>query len=180
MSLSRGVSMEQRLQDIASFFNPISGMGVVGGVSDMPPYPHYPTHPYSYQSAAGIPAPPPQHAQYPPPPPPHPHHPHSHHAMLHANATLGDICTPTQPHYGHNLGSAVTSSMHLTNASHDADGGASASAGAAGGNVGAYKMEHDMMYYTNASSDMNHTTEGFINSILNDEDLQLMDMNDSK
>lgn len=200
MSLSRGVSMEQRLQDIASFFNPISSMGVVGGVSDMPPYPHYPTHPYSYQGAAGIPAPP-QHAQYPPPPPPHPHH-HSHHAMLHANATLGDIC-PTQPHYGHNLGSAVTSSMHLTNSSHDADGGAAASAGAASGNVGAYKMEHDMMYYTvsgqmillqymflnkmfclfflqNSSSDMNHTTEGFINSILNDEDLHLMDMNDSE
>nr|XP_036217509.1 segmentation protein cap'n'collar isoform X3 [Bactrocera oleae] len=176
MSLSRGVSMEQRLQDIASFFNPISSMGVVGGVSDMPPYPHYPTHPYSYQGAAGIPAPP-QHAQYPPPPPPHPHH-HSHHAMLHANATLGDIC-PTQPHYGHNLGSAVTSSMHLTNSSHEADGGAAAAAGAAGGNVGAYKMEHDMMYYTNSSSDMNHTTEGFINSILNDEDLHLMDMNDS-
>ncbi|XP_050317499.1 segmentation protein cap'n'collar isoform X2 [Bactrocera neohumeralis] len=176
MSLSRGVSMEQRLQDIASFFNPISSMGVVGGVSDMPPYPHYPTHPYSYQGAAGIPAPP-QHAQYPPPPPPHSHH-HSHHAMLHANATLGDIC-PTQPHYGHNLGSAVTSSMHLTNSSHEADAGAAASAGAAGGNVGAYKMEHDMMYYTNSSSDMNHTTEGFINSILNDEDLHLMDMNDS-
>nr|AIN41793.1 transcription factor cap and collar [Bactrocera dorsalis] len=174
MSLSRGVSMEQRLQDIASFFNPISSMGVVGGVSDMPPYPHYPTHPYSYQGAAGIPAPP-QHAQYPPPPPPH-HH--SHHAMLYANATLGDIC-PTQPHYGHNLGSAVTSSMHLTNSSHEADAGAAASAGAAGGNVGAYKMEHDMMYYTNSSSDMNHTTEGFINSILNDEDLHLMDMNDS-
>ncbi|XP_049304194.1 segmentation protein cap'n'collar isoform X3 [Bactrocera dorsalis] len=174
MSLSRGVSMEQRLQDIASFFNPISSMGVVGGVSDMPPYPHYPTHPYSYQGAAGIPAPP-QHAQYPPPPPPH-HH--SHHAMLHANASLGDIC-PTQPHYGHNLGSAVTSSMHLTNSSHEADAGAAASAGAAGGNVGAYKMEHDMMYYTNSSSDMNHTTEGFINSILNDEDLHLMDMNDS-
>ncbi|XP_018803055.1 PREDICTED: segmentation protein cap'n'collar isoform X2 [Bactrocera latifrons] len=176
MSLSRGVSMEQRLQDIASFFNPISSMGVVGGVSDMPPYPHYPTHPYSYQGAAGIPAPP-QHAQYPPPPPPHSHH-HSHHAMLHANATLGDIC-PTQPHYGHNLGSAVTSSMHLTNSSHEADAGAAASAGAAGGNVGAYKMEHDMMYYTNSSSDMNHTTDGFINSILNDEDLHLMDMNDS-
>ncbi|XP_053946353.1 segmentation protein cap'n'collar isoform X2 [Anastrepha ludens] len=173
MSLSRGVSMEQRLQDIASFFNPISGMGVVGGVSDMPPYPHYPSHPYSYQGAAGIPAPP-QHAQYPPPPPPHPHH-HSHHAMLHANATLGDIC-PTQPHYGHNLGSAVSSSMHLTNSSHDAEGGTTS---AAGSNAGAYKMEHDMMYYTNASSDMNHTTEGFINSILNDEDLHLMDMNDS-
>ncbi|XP_067618210.1 segmentation protein cap'n'collar isoform X2 [Eurosta solidaginis] len=167
MSLSRGVSMEQRLQDIASFFNPISSMGV-----DMPPYPHYPTHPYPYQSTA------PQHAQYPPPPPPppHPHH-HSHHAMLHANGTLGDIC-PTQPHYGHNLGSAVTSSMHLTNSSHEADGGP-AGAAASNNGGGPYKMEHDMMYYGNTSSDMNHTTEGFINSILNDEDLHLMDMNDS-
>jgi len=130
MPLSRGVSMEQRLQDIASLFNPIPSMGVVGGVSDMPPYPHYPTHHYGYQTG------PPQHAQYPPPPPP-PHHPHGHHAMLHPNASLGDLC-PSQPHYGHNLGSAVSSSMHLTNASHDTDAASS----------GAYKMEHDMMYYS--------------------------------
>ncbi|XP_073815566.1 NFE2 like bZIP transcription factor cap-n-collar isoform X7 [Musca autumnalis] len=157
MPLSRGVSMEQRLQDIASLFNP---MGVVGGVSEMSPYPHYPTHPYTYQSA-------PQHAQYPPPPP-HPHHHHHAAAMLHPNASLGDLCS-TQPHYGHNLGSAVSSSMHLTNSTHDSD-----VTGAVGG---AYKMEHDMMYYSNASSDMNHTTDGFINSILNDEDLHLMDMN---
>ncbi|XP_058982995.1 segmentation protein cap'n'collar isoform X1 [Musca domestica] len=166
MPLSRGVSMEQRLQDIASLFNPIPSMGVVGGVSEMSPYPHYPTHPYTYQSA-------PQHAQYPPPPP----HPHHHHhaaaaAMLHPNASLGDLCS-TQPHYGHNLGSAVSSSMHLTNSTHDSDV-TGVGAGAVGG---AYKMEHDMMYYSNASSDMNHTTDGFINSILNDEDLHLMDMN---
>lgn len=32
----------------------------------------------------------------------------------------------------------------------------------------------------NTSSDMNHTTDGFINSIFNDEDLHLMDMTDSK
>ncbi|XP_075147822.1 NFE2 like bZIP transcription factor cap-n-collar isoform X2 [Haematobia irritans] len=167
MPLSRGVSMEQRLQDIASLFNPIPSMGVVGGVSEMSPYSHYPTHPYSYQGG-------PQHAQYPPPPP-HPHH-HHHHAaaaaMLHPNASLGDLCS-TQPHYGHNLGSAVTSSMHLTNSTHDSDV-TGVGAGAVGG---AYKMEHDMMYYSNASSDMNHTTDGFINSILNDEDLHLMDMN---
>ncbi|XP_065371841.1 segmentation protein cap'n'collar isoform X2 [Calliphora vicina] len=169
-TLSRAVSMEHRFQDIASLFNP---MGVVGGVSEMSPYPHYPSHPYSYQSG-------PQHAQYPPPPP-HPHH-HHHHAaaaaMLHPNASLGELC-PSQPHYGHNLGSAVSSSMHLTNSSHESDV-SGVGAGAVGGsapNIGAYKMEHDMMYYSNASSDMNHTTDGFINSILNDEDLHLMDMN---
>lgn len=38
--------MEQRLQDIANFFNPIPGMGM--GVGEMPPYSHYPTH-YPYQ-----------------------------------------------------------------------------------------------------------------------------------
>lgn len=34
----------------------------------------------------------------------------------------------------------------------------------------------------NGSSEMNHTTEGFLSSILNDEDLQLMDiaMNEGK
>ncbi|KAL9891797.1 NFE2 like bZIP transcription factor cap-n-collar isoform 2-T9 [Glossina fuscipes fuscipes] len=167
MPLSRGVSVEQRLQDIASLFNP---MGVVGGVSEMSPYSHYPTHHYSYQSAT-------QHAQYPPPPPPPPPHPHHHHhaTVLHPNASLGELCS-AQPHYGHNLGSAVSSSMHLTNSTHDAD---ISGVGAVGGvsNVGAYKMEHDMLYYSNATSDMNHTTDGFINSILNDEDLHLMDMN---
>lgn len=131
-TLSRAVSMEHRFQDIASLFNP---MGVVGGVSEMTPYSHYPTHHYSYQSG-------PQHGQYPPPPPP-PHSHHHHHAMLHPNASLGDLCS-TQPHYGHNLGSAVTSSMHLTNSSHDSDI-SGVGAGAVGGT---YKMEHDMMYYS--------------------------------
>lgn len=140
-SLSRAVSMEHRFQDIASLFNP---MGVVGGVSDMSPhYPHhYPTHPYSYQSG-------PQHAQYPPPPPPPPHPHHHHHtaAMLHPNASLGDLCS-TQPHYGHNLGSAVSSSMHLTNSTHDSDVSGVGAVGGSGANIGAYKMEHDMMYYS--------------------------------
>lgn len=40
--------MEQRLQDIASLFNPIPGMGVGMGPADMAPYSHYPSH-YSYQ-----------------------------------------------------------------------------------------------------------------------------------
>ncbi|CAD7077327.1 unnamed protein product [Hermetia illucens] len=147
--LTRGVSMEQRLQDIANLFNPLPAMGVGMGVSEMSPYSHYPTH-YPYQGGPAIP----QHGQFP--------HP-SHHPVLH-NASLADLGA-TQPHYGHNLGSAVSSSMHLTNSSHETDSGASG-----------YKMEHDMMYYSNTSSELNHTTDGFINSILNDEDLQLMDM----
>ncbi|XP_055382451.1 segmentation protein cap'n'collar [Condylostylus longicornis] len=138
--LSRGVSMEQRLQDIASLFNP---MGV--GVGEMAPYSHYPS-PY-YQSG-----PPMQHGQFP------------HHPVLHNSSLAAELGGP-QPHYGHNLGSAVTSSMHLTNASHENDASGTA-----------YKMEHDMMYYSNTSSELNHTADGFINSILNDEDLQLMDM----
>lgn len=48
MPLSRAVSMEQRLQDIAHLFNPIPGMGVGMGVGDVSSYPHYPSH-YSYQ-----------------------------------------------------------------------------------------------------------------------------------
>lgn len=45
---------------------------------------------------------------------------------------------PQQPHYvGSNLGSAVSSSMHLTNSSHDSDGG-----------VSGYKMDSEMMYYS--------------------------------
>ncbi|XP_068154044.1 segmentation protein cap'n'collar isoform X1 [Drosophila tropicalis] len=178
--LNRSVSME-RLQDFATYFSPIPNM-------DMAPYPHYPS--YSYQSPTSG-APTAQHpsTQYghggalqPPPPPPPPHHHHGHHAaaaaaMLHPTSTLGDICSSAtgQPHYGHNLGSAVSSSMHLTNSSHEADAGAAAAAAVAGN---AYKMEHDIMYYGNASSDINQT-DGFMNSIFTDEDLHLMDMNES-
>jgi len=140
--LNRSVSME-RLQDFATYFSPIPSM--VGGVSDMSPYPHhYPGYSYQATPSNGAPGTPGQHGQYgsgataplQPPPPPPPHHA----AMLHhPNAALGDICPTGQPHYGHNLGSAVTSSMHLTNSSHEADGAAAAAA--------AYKVEHDLMYY---------------------------------
>lgn len=69
----------------------------------------------------------------------HHHHPHSHPAVLH-NASLADIAAqPAGPHhYGSNLGSAVASSMHLTNSTSETDAGNQT-----------YKMEHDpMMYYT--------------------------------
>jgi nuclear factor erythroid 2, invertebrate len=68
----------------------------------------------------------------------HPHHPHSHPAVLH-NASLADIAPQptTSHHYTSNLGSAVATSMHLTNSSSESDAGNST-----------YKMEHDMMYYS--------------------------------
>ncbi|XP_058449720.1 segmentation protein cap'n'collar isoform X2 [Malaya genurostris] len=146
--LSRAVSVEQRWQDLANLLSFPPGMGVGMGVGEMPPahpHPHYPPH-YSYQSTGAIP----QHGQY-----------HTHAAVL-QNASLADI-GPTQPHYGPNLGSAVATSMHLTNSTSETDAGATG-----------YKMDHEMMYYSNASSEMNHT-DGFLNSIL-DDDLQLMDI----
>uniref|UniRef100_U5EX80 Putative bzip transcription factor nrf1 n=1 Tax=Corethrella appendiculata TaxID=1370023 RepID=U5EX80_9DIPT len=144
--LTRAVSMEQRWQDIANLFSFQPGMGM--GVGEMPtPHPHYPTH-YPYQATTI-----PQHSQFG-------HHPHPH--VLH-NASLADITQP-QPHYGQNLGSALSSSMHLTNSTSETDAGATG-----------YKVEQDMMYYSNTSSELNHTADGFLNSIL-DEDLNLMDM----
>uniref|UniRef100_A0A2M4DKG2 Putative bzip transcription factor nrf1 n=1 Tax=Anopheles darlingi TaxID=43151 RepID=A0A2M4DKG2_ANODA len=152
--LTRAVSMEQRWQDLANLLSFPPGMGVGMGVADMPPahpshaHPHYPAHYPSYQPSGGLG---PQHGQY--------HHP----AVL-QNASLADIA-PAQPHYGANLGSAVATSMHLTNSTSETDAGSSG-----------YKMDPEMMYYSNAStSEMNHT-DGFLNSILNDEDLQLMDI----
>lgn len=63
-----------------------------------------------------------------------------------ANQTIGSIGSaippiPTQQsHYATpNLGSAVSSSMHLTNSSHDGD---------VLGATSNYKTEHDMMYYS--------------------------------
>lgn len=139
--------MEQRLQDIANLFNPLPGMGVGMGVGDMPTYPHYPTSHYAYQvnftsnykiysninyffCFLNVQSNSAQNGQFA--------HPHPHSAVLHHNASLADLGAQ-QPHYGGNLGNAVSSSMHLTNASHDSD---SASAGG-------YKMDHDnMMYYS--------------------------------
>uniref|UniRef100_A0A182NN60 BZIP domain-containing protein n=1 Tax=Anopheles dirus TaxID=7168 RepID=A0A182NN60_9DIPT len=153
--LSRAVSMEQRWQDLANLLSFPPGMGVGMGVADMPPahpsHAHYPSHYPSYQPSGGMAGP--QHGQY--------HHP-SHAAVL-QNASLADI-SPAQPHYGANLGSAVATSMHLTNSTSETDAGTSG-----------YKMDPEMMYYSNTSSEMNHT-DGFLNSILNDEDLQLMDI----
>lgn len=98
------------------------------------------------QSASQLP----QHDQYPP----HPH-PHSHMALH--NVSLADLganqttlasgsagpsaaMASQQAHYATpNLGSAVSSSMHLTNSSHESD-----VVGAASG----YKMDHDMLYYS--------------------------------
>ncbi|CAO1419455.1 unnamed protein product [Diamesa tonsa] len=140
--LSRTVSMEQRWQDLANLLSFPPGMGTSGSIS--------------------------QHGQFAHPLPHHHHHAHSHSAVLH-NASLAEIASQPPPHhiqpYSPNLGSAVASSMHLTNSTSETDAGNST-----------YKMEHDLMYYSNTSSEMNHTNDGFLNSILNDEDLQLMDM----
>lgn len=69
---------------------------------------------------------------------------------------------------GTNLANAVATSMNLTNSS-EPIGEATAS--------GHYKLEpsHDLMYYQNTTSELNQT-DGFLSSILNDEELQLMDM----
>ncbi|KAL0129954.1 hypothetical protein PUN28_001903 [Cardiocondyla obscurior] len=109
----------------------------------------------------------------------HPAHPgypghgisHSHYeaqrnVLLH-NPTLappvGDL-NSTGPY--HNV--AVATSMNLTNSSEPmgAESGAS------------YKSEpNDMMYYHTPTTDsINQTTDGFLSSLLNDEDLHLMDM----
>lgn len=75
-----------------------------------------------------------QHSQYGH----HHHHPHSHPAVLH-NASLAEIASQpaSSHHYSSNLGSAVASSMHLTNSTSETDAGNTS-----------YKMEHDMMYYS--------------------------------
>lgn len=68
----------------------------------------------------------------------HHHHPHSHPAVLH-NASLAEIASQpaSSHHYSSNLGSAVATSMHLTNSTSETDAGNST-----------YKMEHDLMYYS--------------------------------
>lgn len=161
--------MEQRRLEFSSFFSPLPGMGVGMNVPDMAAYPHYPPH-YPYQvsesstlflkkknfyllngftlsfvflnkqGASSLS----QHDQYA-----------SQHMAIHnaaasemaANQSIGSIGTSIpslaaqQQHYPiPNLGTAVSSSMHLTNSSHDSD-----VLGAASTN---YKTDEDMMYYS--------------------------------
>lgn len=152
--------MEQRRLDIASLFSPLPGMSVGMNVSDMATYSHYPPH-YSYQvntsnyfrnanhlltqsisnmqGATSLP----QHDQYTA---------HQHMALsgdMGANQMVGSIGStippmPTQQsHYASpNLGTAVSSSMHLTNSSHEND---------VLGATSTYKSDHDMMYYSVSS-----------------------------
>ncbi|XP_011143717.1 segmentation protein cap'n'collar isoform X2 [Harpegnathos saltator] len=96
----------------------------------------------------------------------HSHYEAQRNVLLH-NPTLappvGDL-NSTGPY--HNV--AVATSMNLTNSSEPmgAESGAT------------YKSEpSDMMYYhTPAADSINQTTDGFLSSLLNDEDLHLMDM----
>lgn len=161
MPFVRTMSMEQRWQDLANLLS-LPSPGDTGG---MPPHPfahhhhHHPAlHNYSHPHGHGM-----------------TYGPDATRGVLLHNATLnppmGDI-NGTGPYTnigGTNLGSAVATSMNLTNSSEPMGEH----------NVGPhYKIEtpHDMLYYPNPSSEMNQTTEGFLSSILNDEDLQLMDM----
>ncbi|KAL7640065.1 UNVERIFIED_CONTAM: hypothetical protein RMT77_009479 [Armadillidium vulgare] len=95
--------------------------------------------------------------QPPPPPPPPPPIPDSH------NIT-----------YANSIGASshlVASSMNLANNSDISNN-----------DHQHYKMEtsstipQDIMYYQNSGTEMNQSTDGFLSSILNDEDLQLMDI----
>ncbi|TGZ51279.1 segmentation protein cap'n'collar isoform X3 [Temnothorax longispinosus] len=147
MPFVRAMSMEQRWQDLASL------LSLPGGPDHFahPAHPGYPGHGIS-----------------------HSHYEAQRNVLLH-NPTLappvGDL-NSTGPYHNvggsSNLGSAVATSMNLTNSSEPmgAESGAS------------YKSEpNDMMYYHAPATDsMNQTTDGFLSSLLNDEDLHLMDM----
>ncbi|XP_075223334.1 NFE2 like bZIP transcription factor cap-n-collar isoform X2 [Lycorma delicatula] len=163
MPYVRTMSMEQRWQDLANLLS----------LPD-PNHPYHHLHPHPGSPYPGSPYPGGSPGSY---------HGHSHsgaetastrNVLLH-NATLappiGDLNSTSTPYSSlshSNLGSAVATSMNLTNSSEPMG---SDPPGAS------FKMENqDMMYYQNGSSEMNHTTEGFLSSILNDEDLQLMDM----
>nr|XP_018900664.1 PREDICTED: segmentation protein cap'n'collar isoform X3 [Bemisia tabaci] len=189
MSYMRPMNMEQqqRWQDLANFLSlPESPYQHHAAAAAAAYHPAHPAHPGHHPAH-------PPHGGHPGHPHGHPangsyhHHHHHHHNMTSAlpqpdrsvllhNATLappvGDLnssCPYPTIGANSNFGSAVATSMNLTNSSEpigNENSGAS------------FKMEpssHDMMYYQNSSSEINQT-DGFLSSILNDEDLQLMDM----
>ncbi|XP_020288478.1 segmentation protein cap'n'collar isoform X2 [Pseudomyrmex gracilis] len=147
MPFMRAMGMEQRWQDIASLLS-------LPGAPDHfahPAHPGYPGHGIS-----------------------HSHYEAQRNVLLH-NPTLappvGDL-NSTGPYHNvggsSNLGSAVATSMNLTNSSEPmgAESGAT------------YKSEpNDMMYYhAPPTTEPINQTDGFLSSLLNDEDLHLMDM----
>ncbi|XP_063707074.1 segmentation protein cap'n'collar isoform X2 [Culicoides brevitarsis] len=142
--LGRTLSMEQRFTDFPNLFSFPHGMGMGMSVGDMASNPHYASH-FPYQSSQQF------------------AHPHS--SMLQHNPSLDLGLPPHQSHYPSNLGTAVASSMNLTNSTSDSDGATG----------GSYKMEHDLYYYSNTSSEMNQTDD-FMNPMMHDEGLQHMDM----
>ncbi|CAH0561854.1 unnamed protein product [Brassicogethes aeneus] len=160
MPFVRTVSMEQRWQDLANLLSlPNPGDGSIHHHAFSHHHHHAALHNYTHPHAHGI-------AGY---------GPDAARGVLLHNATLnppmGDL-NSTVPAYGNlggtNLGNAVATSMNLTNSSEPMGDSTAAPH---------YKLEptHDMMYYQNSSSELNQT-DGFLSSILNDEDLQLMDM----
>ncbi|KAJ9582429.1 hypothetical protein L9F63_003227, partial [Diploptera punctata] len=158
MPYVRTMSMEQRWQDLANLLSLPSPGDATAAMAH--PFVHHHHHHHNYNGG-----------------PSSAYTPDNTRGVLLHNATLappmGDLNnTGPYPNMSgaSNLGSAVATSMNLTNSSEPmGDNGPN----------GAYKMEppHDMMYpYQNSTSEMNQTTDGFLSSILNDEDLQLMDM----
>ncbi|RZF34188.1 hypothetical protein LSTR_LSTR003598 [Laodelphax striatellus] len=183
MPYVRTMSMEQRWQDLASLLSLPDPNHPYHHHYHHPhhhaasaPYPGSYLHPHAAESAAaaarsggGSSA---LHltnaaasaASLPPPPP-----------LTPADAINSSSAYPTLGSNG-NFGSAVATSMNLTNSSEPT---VSEATGAS------FKMEnHESLYYSpmcpsdsgNNTSEMNHTTDGFLSSILNDEDIQLMDM----
>nr|CAD7427887.1 unnamed protein product [Timema monikensis] len=157
MPFVRAMSMEQRWQDLANLLSLPGPVDAAAAANMTHPFAHHHHH-HHYHGVA-----------YPPD--------NSRSVLLH-NATLappvGDLNTTSPYSSGSmigvsNLGSAVATSMNLTNSSEPMGDTTSA----------AFKTDttHDMMYYQqNSTPEINQTTDGFLSSILNDEDLQLMDM----
>nr|CAD7453821.1 unnamed protein product [Timema tahoe] len=157
MPFVRAMSMEQRWQDLANLLSLPGPVDSAAAANMTHPFAHHHHH-HHYHGVA-----------YPPD--------NSRSVLLH-NATLappvGDLNTTSPYSSGSmigvsNLGSAVATSMNLTNSSEPMGDTTSA----------AFKTDanHDMMYYQqNSTPEINQTTDGFLSSILNDEDLQLMDM----
>ncbi|ODM90841.1 Segmentation protein cap'n'collar [Orchesella cincta] len=186
--LLRGGSMEQRWQDLANLLSLQSSSHDPSGAGLHQPIPHHfaphPYHPHHHHHHHPHAPTPLHHSMHPPHfgsgvPPTTPYSTDTARSVLLQNATLAPPELNSTGPYGNvgmgassNLGSAVASSMHLTNSSEPMIDPSSH-----------YKMmdpSHDMLYYQNSTNEMANQTsaaDGFnLSSILNDDELQLMDM----
>lgn len=168
----RTMGMDHRWQDFANVMN-------FPDTNHATPYHHHHYHPAAAATSSYSPAMastyPSHHVQIPS----SADNVNARNSLLHNSTLPGSISDPNNTPYSSlnnscSVGTTVANSMNLANNS------VAETVISSDNTTPAFKIEsshQETVYpYQNSCTEMNHTTEGFLSSILNDDDLQMMDM----